>query len=117
MVVCTYDTYCDVSNNPNTELSRDAYDFLGWGTNKNDINATYPDTNTGISVINLTDINNQTVLLYAIWKEQRIDITYIYADTNGTVAQDSCKINSAFVPQNPPEGIMQGYRFAGWIKE
>lgn len=110
-IICTYDSYCDISNN---EFTYDGYEFLGWDTNRKSTTPAYTNTPNGINVINLTDTDNETILLYAIWKANLIDLNYIY---NGITTPDSCQYNNSFTPMIPPANVKPGFRFAGWVKE
>ena len=71
-------------------------------------------TPNGINVINLTDTDDETILLYAIWKANLIDLNYIY---NGITTPDSCQYNDSFTPMIPPANAKPGFRFVGWVKE
>ena len=67
-------TYCaDVTlPDPSTNITKTGYTFKGWSTNQN----ANPDTDTlytaGQTVSNLTTTNNDTITLYAIWKDETL---------------------------------------------
>lgn len=59
---------------PSNTYSIYGYTFVGWSTNKTDVNAQYTDGATILS--NPTPNNGTTVTLYAIWKIDSYPITY-----------------------------------------
>ena len=66
----TYDKTSELRSN---SFTRTGYEFLGWNENKN---ATLPTFLDGSQIKNLTDINNGTVTLYAIWRANTFTISY-----------------------------------------
>ena len=103
-VTCYYDTNCDISNN---EIERTGYDFMGWSRNTSGVE--YPQTPSGISVFNLTNVP-ETIFVNAIWNANGLPLKYNYND--GTdIINDSCMYDTSFVPTVPTR---PGYVFAGW---
>lgn len=66
-------TYNTAQNLTANNFSRTGYNFLGWSTNPDAIEATYLD---GASVSNLTATNGGTVTLYAIWASADVKINF-----------------------------------------
>lgn len=60
-------------------FSRTGYTFLGWSQSSSATSATYTDNQ---SVLNLSSTNNDTITLYAVWKEHVLIVNYYsnYAD-------------------------------------
>lgn len=54
-------------------FKKTGYNFIGWNT---DSTATLPKYLNGENVVNLTDVNNGTVVLYAIWSIEKYTISY-----------------------------------------
>ena len=54
-------------------FTRIGYTFLGWSNTEDATSATYTDKQ---SVKNLTSINGETITLYAVWKINKVYITY-----------------------------------------
>ncbi len=63
-----YDTDVDL---PACTFERAGYEFLGWAQ---DANAEEPDYTDEASVKNLTSTANETVTLYAIWKDVKVEL-------------------------------------------
>ena len=59
----TYDTSKPLTPNA---FYRKGYAFIGWNTNPNGNGMSYSDQE---SVVNLTDVDSETITLYAMWKE------------------------------------------------
>ena len=95
-------------------FTRKGYKFLGWATSPS-YPVTYRDEDV---VINLSNTDNATVNLYAVWEKILIKYTVIY-DGNGategsmkreTYIQDEVRK----LPTN--RFVRPGYKFVGWAK-
>lgn len=73
-------TYNIAQNLTRNGFSKPGYRFVGWSTETSATEATYEN---GESVINLTDVNNGVVNLYAVWKEFSGGATTAYIKING----------------------------------
>ncbi|MBR3869283.1 MAG: InlB B-repeat-containing protein [Clostridia bacterium] len=110
--VHTYDVWRTLNIN---QFSRTGYSFLGWSTDKNATNATYTNIQ---NVRNLTSTDDETIVLYAVWKaeKQKTPIT-VHFDGNGvelgwesvTVPFEG-KLSLSDI-QTP---VRQGYKFVRW---
>jgi hypothetical protein len=114
-VECTYGTECDVSNN--NEVFHNNHVFLGWDEDQNATVPTYPQTENGIKVINLTAEDNGVVVLYAIWSADTINLRYVYNDDYETINTSSCSYDSRFRLPVLSSEYRPGYRFVGWYVE
>lgn len=64
-------------------FTRENYTFIGWSTNKSGTQAMYTNNQ---EVINLTDINNGVIILYAVW-EKNAPIPTISINKSGRSAE------------------------------
>lgn len=88
-------------------FERRGYDFEGWAV-VNDGNAAYGNSE---AVSNLTDTQNGTVTLYAVWKPVSYNVAY---HTEHSSAQDS-----SYTIENGialPDLTETGYTFEGWYE-
>ena len=90
------------------------YTFLGWAL---DSNATTPDFAANATLINLTNVNNDEVTLYAVWKANQYRITF---DGNGATLGSINPItfdyaNKVDLPSNTYQRT--GYIFLGWSED
>ncbi len=106
--------YGTADNLTNNKFSKTGYHFLGWSTDKN---ATEESFINGQSVINLTNVKNDIVTLYAVWEENTYTLTF---DANGgTVSPSSIKVTygGTYGAHNGgvlPTPTRKGYLFRGW---
>lgn len=87
LLIVLYDE--DVELTKNTYV-RDGYTFIGWNTKEDGTGTAYDD---GEIVRNMTDINGETIILYAMWDEApQIEVCDIYVTSNevelGVVTED-----------------------------
>ena len=106
-------TYGTAQNLKNNAFTRTNYKFLGWSTSKTATTATYTNQQ---SVNNLTQTNNATVTLYAVWKSTIYSMQLSFAgnsNTGGTApATMTCTSQSCVLPANT--FTRTGYTFDGW---
>lgn len=94
---------------------KDGYTFQGWSKTENGTTVDYTD---GQMVRNLTDTNNGTVNLYAVWKVQQRKVDF--KDTDGTDFDPAITVevdHGSKVTANTTgyrEPTKMGYTFAGW---
>lgn len=110
---CTYNVGATIANNG---FSRTGYTFSGW--------ATEPDGKvkyrSGDTVTNLTDEDDATVVLYAVWTPLKYKITF--KNENGTVLNtimadyDSVPVYSGSTPVKP-QTAAETYVHDGWSPE
>ena len=110
----TYDTPKALTSNA---YQRTDYEFIGWNTNKDAQTAEYQNNEV---VNNLTNENNATITLYAMWR-RTITISY---DANGgsgaPASQEGVMYNaqpgaSIKITEDVPTRV--GYAFMGWTDE
>ncbi len=114
-VSCDYDTDCDISNN--NEITKYGYKFVGWSTAANADNGVLysPNNNNEIIVKNLTNENNATIELYAIWSIYNYRITYeIGAATLQNQNPTTYNITTTPFVLNNPE--LFAHTFSGWCE-
>ncbi|MDO5435303.1 MAG: InlB B-repeat-containing protein [Clostridia bacterium] len=94
-------------------FTRDGYSFLGWSTDKDATAAGYAD---GEKVINLTDEQDGTVTLYAVWSLIPCYAVDFEMNGHGTavVSQTVEEGSKAEKPEDPEE---DGYTFTGWYTD
>ncbi|MBQ7409383.1 MAG: InlB B-repeat-containing protein, partial [Alphaproteobacteria bacterium] len=111
-VVCEYNQNCDISNN---EITKTGYRFVGWSENENGNNSPIysPSSDNKIIVQNLTDEDNATVNLYAVWEIQNYNIRYeIGAARLSAHNPNTYNTTTPEFTLNNPE--LYGYQFKGW---
>ena len=88
---------------------RKGFSFKGWSTSPTASSATYTDKQ---SVLNLTDTNAGTVILYAVWEAKSYTLTY---DGNGGMSSVS---SQEFIYGSSVDltilSSQSGYTFVGW---
>ncbi len=85
--------------------------FQGWSKEKNG-NVDYADEE---SVLNLTKIDNNTVILYAVWKPNTYTVRFNANGGEGTM--DDIKVTygeKTYLPKNT--FTKEGYNFLGWAR-
>lgn len=107
---CEYDA---VYTLPANKFKRKGYEFDGWNTKKNGNGTAYANKE---NVGNLTTKDGKTVTLYAQWRLQGYDISYVLKggiqnSKNPTVYY----INSKTIKLKAP--TKEGYRFLGWYTD
>jgi len=94
------------------EFARTGYTFAGWNTQPDGSGEGY---SNGQSVINLTEIENDTVTLYAIWKINTYTVEYNANGGAGEMAA-SAYTYGVFQDLRLNEFSRAGYSFAGWAR-
>lgn len=109
----------EVDYNSQIDLSvtaeKDDYEFVGWNTDKTKTEALYLD---GVSVKNLTSVNNNVVTLYAIWKVNTYSLSINPNTGVWNTKTDIQKFNLNYGETkeiaNPTK---EGYSFKSWTLE
>lgn len=94
---------------PKNKFTKQYYTFVGWSTEKNG-ETIYHD---GASINNLVNTNGTEVKLYAVWKQNTVDITVndgVNPQYTITVGQGDVLPDSITVPRT-------GYTFEGWYTD
>ena len=94
---------------PKNKFTKQYYTFVGWSTEKNG-ETVYHD---GASINNLVNTNGTEVKLYAVWKQNTVDITVndgVNPQYTITVGQGDVLPDSITVPRT-------GYTFEGWYTD
>ena len=104
-------TYDQAANLKANSYSKDGYTFKGWATSPNG-QVVYTDT---AEVTNLTDQENGTFTLYAVWAGSEYQIIYNKnaADATGTMENQPWEYDAS-VTLNPNQFSRPGYTFKGW---
>lgn len=107
---CTYDAESPLAANTYT---RTGYEFLGWATAAQASSITYTD---GQSVKNLTDVNNEVVELFAVWKPNTYTVTFSQGEptTPGTASIEAT-YDAPLQVVICPDSV--GYAFGGYFTE
>ena len=107
---CTYDAESPLAANTYT---RTGYEFLGWATAAQASSITYTD---GQSVKNLTDVNNEVVELFAVWKPNTYTVTFSQGEptTLGTASIEAT-YDAPLQVVICPDSV--GYAFGGYFTE
>ena len=106
------------------QLSKDipvceGYKFLGWATDRNSNNPTFPVENLGTdSWVSTT--GNPNYILYAVWEKNPFHVTYRLKDENGKwvnayeedVPVAGCENHTLWTPAEKT-----GYKFTGWYQK
>ena len=109
-------TYGEEKKLPTNTYQKTGYTFVGWNENKESTTAQYTE---GANVNNLTTENGKTIILYAIWKENEVEksyiVTYNYSDNGGFEAdkEQEEKKPGDNIDLNV-EAKKEGYEFVGW---
>ena len=90
---------------------RTGYTFLGWSTDKN---AATPDYLNKAKVGNLTPVNGETVILYAVWKPIEYTITYKNVAGVRVPGKAAYTVEEEYVLPTAAELKKEGYVFLGW---
>ena len=91
-------------------FTRRGFSFVEWSTSPDGSRESYSDCE---SVKNLVSVNNKTVTLYAIWKENRYSIAYHPNGGTGTEASSS-HVYGVFKQLTPNWFTREGHHFKGW---
>ena len=104
-------TYDQAANLKTNSYRKDGYTFKGWATSPNG-QVVYTD---GKEVSNLTDQENGTFTLYAVWAGIEYQITYNKNadDATGTMANQPWAYDAS-VTLNPNQFSRPGWAFKGW---
>ena len=104
-------TYDQAANLKANSYRKDGYTFKGWATSPNG-QVVYTD---GKEVTNLTDQENGTFTLYAVWAGSQYQIIYNKnaADATGTMENQPWEYDAS-VTLNPNQFSRPGYAFKGW---
>ena len=107
-------TYDVAQNLKANEFTRSDYLFAGWNTSADGKGTPYSD---GASVVNLTDIKDGNVTLYAQWVQNIYTINVNYScDGFGTApAPMTCKSSDASCLLAQSTCKKDGYVFVGWL--
>lgn len=108
-VTLSYDTKTKL---PKNTYSRYGYKFDGWNTKADGTGAGYKDTG---EVMNLSNVANETITLYAQWKANKYTINYDPngSSVTGTMAVQEVNYGSE-TKLSPNKFARPGYTFAGW---
>lgn len=107
---CEYDAIYTL---PANKFARKGYRFAGWNTKKNGRGTAYGNKE---NVGNLTAKNGVTVTLYAQWKLQGYDITYVLnGGEQNAQNPDVYYANSKTIKLKNPK--KNGYTFLGWYTD
>ena len=107
--VHTYDVTKTLSINT---LNRTGYTFIGWNTSIDGAGISYDNSEY---VINLSNINNDIIILYAQWEAISYTVEYIPNGGNGSEYSYDYYYDQTFTILNNPYSKM-GYTFKGWSK-
>ncbi len=105
----TYDTESALTANA---FTRTGYTFLGWSDNASAMAAKYDD---GGTVVNLTKMNDDEVVLYAIWKANTYNVVFNANGGTGMMANQTIAYNVT-TNLNTNAFYRTGYTFQGWAK-
>lgn len=107
-------TYDVAQNLKANEFTRSDYLFAGWNTSADGKGTPYSD---GASVVNLTDVKDGNVTLYAQWVQNIYTINVNYScDGFGTApAPMTCKSSDASCLLAQSTCKKDGYVFVGWL--
>ena len=113
-VVYTYDKTKNIASNG---YSREGYTFVCWNTKANGTGTSYTANQTYGVTTNLTNTNEGTVTLYAIWEPVKYNVVF---DTNGTTdfpsssgsRKDNIRFDEYFNIASAP--TRTEYEFAYW---
>ena len=97
-------------------FTREGWAFLGWNTDKTAADAGTVQFANGASVQNLTAVNNGSVTLYAVWKQQTGQVFFNYNGGSGTPESRSFTVGEAYGTL-PEPNARTGYTFGGWFAE
>lgn len=112
-VKCTYGSNCTLTTNA---FTKDGYVFNGWNTKKDGTGISYNDKNV---VKDLSSTDGSTIILYAKWKQEGVDVkTYeVTFKYNDNVTKDKV----VDVDENDTVSIIEpsrtGYTFDGWYTD
>ena len=101
---------------PTNTFKRDGYEFLGWSETQGAAAPAYTD---GQADVALPGKSNETITLYAVWKEQ-LQTTFTLAfdgsgATEGTMQSMSVAVGASIaLPANTFK--REGYEFLGWSR-
>ncbi len=103
----TYDAPQPLSPNA---FTRPGYTFTGWNTRADGLGAAYAD---GDTVLNLTTVDNDVVVLYAQWSAHSYTVQF---DPNGGVGSmpDQPMTFGTAANLDPNAFTLAGYDFTGW---
>ena len=91
-------------------FSRDGYSMVGWSTNAS---ATAADYLPGQTVSGLSNTNDATVTLYAVWLESKYTVIYDANGGSGSIASKTVSISESFTL--PASGFTKdGCTLLGW---
>ena len=93
-------------------LKKTGYVFIGWNTSLDGTGISYDDSEI---VVNLTNINNNIIVLYAQWEVITYTVKYTPNGTNGIEYSYTYYYNQTFSILNNPYSKI-GYTFKGWSK-
>ncbi len=98
---------------PGSAYTRKGYQFTEWNTQRDGSGDAYAEEDT---IRNMTDVNGETVVLYAQWKAIVYKITYyLNGGTNNKKNPATFKISNNKITLSAP--ARTGYTFAGWYTD
>lgn len=105
--------YRDSYQLPANTYKRAGYEFVGWNTDPDGNGTSYVDE---AAVLNLTDVDGSTVVLFAQWRKLTYTITYqLNGGENSAANPTTYDITTQALPlQNP---VRTGYTFEGWYTD
>lgn len=97
----------------------EGYKFLGWTTDRNSNNPTFPVENLGTANW-VSTTGNPNYILYAVWEKNPFHVTYRLKDENGKwvnayeedVPVAGCENHTLWTPAEKT-----GYKFTGWYQK
>ena len=106
-IICKIDNPCLLTEN---KFTKEGYTFEGWSQSKEGV-ADFKDKE---ELENLSSKSGEIITLYAIWKVNSYQITFLDYDKS-IIQQSKLDYDSEFIiPEDP---IRKGYTFIGWDKE
>ena len=107
-LILSYDSNVSL---PTNEFKRDHYVFAGWALSQNET-VIYNDQEV---IKNLTNQNNDTIVLYAQWTATSYQLSYQLNGGNAVSNPANYTIESATITLKNP--VKTGYTFAGWYSD
>ena len=106
-IICKIDDICTLNEN---KFTKEGYTFVGWSQEKEGI-ADFQDKE---ELENLSSKSGDIITLYAIWKVNSYQITFLDYDESIIQQSELDYDTEIVIPEDP---IRKGYTFTGWDKE
>ena len=104
-------TYGDTRNLRYNSFTREGYTFNGWNTKADGTGTSYDDEE---AVTNLSEINGETIILYAQWKGIEYTVRYNANDGQGQEMANSTLEYGTLQKLRSNTFIKTGFSFLGW---